>query len=199
MSRLTPRKLKALQTKQRILETALELFSKKGFDHVTVDEIVSKSQTSKGAFYVHFNSKYEIFLEKFKEIDDFYASFIQSLPSGISSHEKILLFTQSQMIYLRDSLGKDIMRTVYMSGLIPAQVNYFSNTDRNLYKIVFTLVKEGQEAGEIKTDLSPNEITMLITRCMRGTLYDWLLFEENYDLLDESQKFIRTILGGIQK
>ncbi|UAL53672.1 TetR/AcrR family transcriptional regulator [Bacillus sp. CMF21] len=199
MSRLTPRKLKALQTKQRILETALELFSKKGFDHVTVDEIVSKSQTSKGAFYVHFNSKYEIFLEKFKEIDDFYASFIQSLPSGISSHEKLLLFTQSQMIYLRDSLGKDIMRTVYMSGLIPAQVNYFSNTDRNLYKIVFTLVKEGQEAGEIKTDLSPNEITMLITRCMRGTLYDWLLFEENYDLLDESQKFIRTILGGIQK
>lgn len=199
MSRLTPRKLKALQTKQRILETALELFSKKGFDHVTVDEIVSKSQTSKGAFYVHFNSKYEIFLEKFKEIDDFYVSFIQSLPSGISSHEKLLLFTQSQMIYLRDSLGKDIMRTVYMSGLIPAQVNYFSNTDRNLYKIVFTLVKEGQEAGEIKTDLSPNEITMLITRCMRGTLYDWLLFEENYDLLDESQKFIRTILGGIQK
>ncbi|USK35087.1 TetR/AcrR family transcriptional regulator [Bacillus sp. F19] len=199
MSRLTPRKMKALQTKQRILETALELFSKKGFDHVTVDEIVSKSETSKGAFYVHFNSKYEIFLEKFKEIDDFYASFIQSLPSGISSHEKLLLFTQSQMIYLRDSLGKDIMRTVYMSGLIPAQVNYFSNTDRNLYKIVYTLVKEGQEAGEIKKDLSSNEITMLITRCMRGTLYDWLLFEENYDLLDESQKFIRTILGGIQK
>ncbi|MGM0920369.1 MAG: TetR/AcrR family transcriptional regulator [Bacillota bacterium] len=191
--------MKALQTKQRILETALELFSKKGFDHVTVDEIVSKSETSKGAFYVHFNSKYEIFLEKFKEIDDFYASFIQSLPSGISSHEKLLLFTQSQMIYLRDSLGKDIMRTVYMSGLIPAQVNYFSNTDRNLYKIVYTLVKEGQEAGEIKKDLSPNEITMLITRCMRGTLYDWLLFDENYDLLDESQKFIRTILGGIQK
>jgi hypothetical protein len=85
------------------------------------------------------------------------------------------------------------------SGLIPAQVNYFSNTDRNLYKIVYTLVKEGQEAGEIKKDLSSNEITMLITRCMRGTLYDWLLFNENYDLLDESQKFIRTILGGIQK
>ncbi|BCJ86247.1 TetR/AcrR family transcriptional regulator [Effusibacillus dendaii] len=198
MSHLTPRQIKAQQTKKRILETALDLFSKKGFDHVTVDEIVNKSKTSKGAFYVHFKSKYEIFLEKFKEIDDFYATFIRSLPAGTSSHEKILRLTESQMIYLRDCLGKDLIRTVYMSALIPNPANYFSNTDRELYKIVHSFVKEGQEAGEIKKELSSSEITMLITRCMRGTLYDWCLFEESFDLLAESQKFIRVVLAGIK-
>jgi AcrR family transcriptional regulator len=198
MTRLTPRQIKAQQTKQRILETALDLFSKKGFDQVTVDEIVNVSHTSKGAFYVHFNSKYEIFLEKFKEIDDFYASFIQTLPKEISACEKILRLTESQMIYLRDCLGKDLMRTVYMSALIPNPDNYFANTDRKLYKIVHSFVIEGQEAEEIKKDLSPNEITMLITRCMRGTLYDWCLFEKGFDLLAESQKFIRAVLGGIK-
>jgi YsiA-like protein, C-terminal region len=83
----------------------------------------------------------------------------------------------------------------HMARLALVYLDFFEEE----FLIFGTLVKEGQEAGEIKTDLSPNEITMLITRCMRGTLYDWLLFEENYDLLDESQKFIRTILGGIQK
>ncbi len=199
MAHLTNRQIKAQQTKKKILDIALDLFSKKGFDNVTVDEIVAKSKTSKGAFYVHFNSKYEIFLEKFKEIDDFYATFIQSLPKEISSHEKIFRLIESQMIYLRDCLGKDLMRAVYISALIPNPANVFSNTERELYKIVHSFIKEGQEAGEIKNELSPTELTMLITRCMRGTLYDWCVFGDSFDLLTESQKFIRPFLAGIKE
>lgn len=197
MSQPTLRQKKALQTKQRIIETALDLFSKKGYDRVTVDEIVNVSKTSKGAFYVHFNSKYEIFLEKFKEIDEFYAHFTESLPNDLSSYEKILLLTKSQMIYLKECLGMDLIRTVYMSALIPKQPKFLSNTDRTLFKIVHSFVHEGQETGEFKKDLSAQEITMLITRCMRGTLYDWALFGEEYNLVEEGQKFFRTILSGI--
>jgi AcrR family transcriptional regulator len=90
----TLRQKKALQTMQLIVEAALDLFSRKGFDFVTVDEIVNVSNTSKGAFYVHFNSKYEIFLEKFKEIDEFYANFTETLPKEISYYEKTLLLTK---------------------------------------------------------------------------------------------------------
>lgn len=198
MPRLTPRQVKAQQTKKKLLDTALELFSQKGFDNVTVDEIVKKSHTSKGAFYVHFKSKYEVFLEKFKEIDDFYATFIQSLPSDLSSSEKLFRLMESQMIYLRDCLGRDLLRTVYMSALIPNPDNYFTNTERTLYKIVHEFVKEGQEAGEITRELSSSELTMLISRSMRGSLYDWCLFEDNFDLVAESQKFIRIVLKGIQ-
>ncbi|WP_240375661.1 TetR/AcrR family transcriptional regulator [Bacillus piscicola] len=199
MSRLTARQMKAKETKRRILETALHLFGQKGFDHVTVDEIVRTSHTSKGAFYVHFTSKYHIFLEKFKEIDDFYASFIQTLPVELSSSEKLLRLTLAQMTYLKDDLGKDLMRVVYKGGLTPNPENYFANTDRTLYKIVHEFVKEGQEAGEFTTELSSSEITMLITRCMRGTLYDWFLFEENYNLVAESEKIMRAVLSGVRK
>ncbi|MEH7082457.1 TetR/AcrR family transcriptional regulator [Neobacillus drentensis] len=197
MSRFTLRQKKALETKQRIIETALDLFSRKGFDRVTVDEIVKVSKTSKGAFYVHFNSKYEIFLEKFKEIDEFFANVTETLPKEISMYEKILLLNQSQMTYLKDSLGMDLIRTVYMSALIPNQPKFLSDTDRSLFRVVHSLVEEGQETGEFKKDLSAQEITMLITRCMRGTLYDWALFGEDFDLVEEGQKFIRTILSGI--
>ena len=195
MTGITLRQIKAQETKSKILEVALDLFSKKGFDQVTVDDIVSMSNTSKGAFYVHFKSKYEIFVEKFKEIDNFYDSFISSIPKEISYSEKILLLTKNQMIYLRDDLGKDLMRTVYMSNLIPNQPKSLSNTDRTLYKIVHSFVQEGQHVGEFKTEISSKEMTMLITRCMRGTLYDWLIFGSDFDLVEESKKFIRIILG----
>ena len=38
------------ETKKKILEVALNLFAEKGFNKVTVDEIVKKSATSKGSF-----------------------------------------------------------------------------------------------------------------------------------------------------
>lgn len=198
MPGLTQRQMKAQETKKRILDTALSLFGEKGFDHVTVDEIAAKSETSKGAFYVHFNSKYDIFLEKFKEIDEFYATFIETLPKEMKSYEKIALLVKSQMVYLRDNLGKDLLRTVYVSALIPNKSDFFSNTERQLYKIVYKIVVEGQNAGEIKEERSPSELTMLITRCMRGTLYDWQLFDD-FDLVSEGEKFILAILDGIQE
>ncbi|TQR21419.1 TetR/AcrR family transcriptional regulator [Psychrobacillus vulpis] len=198
MEQLTLRQRQAKETKKKIQETALELFSKKGFDRVTVDEIVKKSGMSKGSFYVHFPSKYDVFLEKFKEIDDFYADFFENLPISLSFQEKILRLIESQMIYLRDELGKDLMRTVYMSGLTQTENNFFTNTDRKLYKIINSIVLKAQKNGEITNELTSNEVTMLITRCMRGTLYDWQLFEEGYDLIEESRKFTKAILGGIK-
>ncbi|HWL11575.1 MAG TPA: helix-turn-helix domain-containing protein, partial [Ureibacillus sp.] len=43
--------------KERIIETALELFQHKGYHGVSVDEIVDIAGTSKGGFYHKFKSK----------------------------------------------------------------------------------------------------------------------------------------------
>lgn len=197
MPELTPRKIKAKQTRKKILEAALSLFSEKSFDETTVDEIVKLSGTSKGAFYTHFKSKYEIFLEKFKEIDAFYLEFTHTLPKEASASEKLLHFSESQMVFLRDSWGKGLFRTLYTNAS-PSH-NYFLDKDRVLFKIVKEFVHEGQEAGEFKKELSDEEITAIITRCMRGTLYDWCMSGDEFDLLMEIQKVMRALLEGLKK
>ena len=50
------------RTRERILEAAIRVFSRKGYHDTRVDEIVDESQTSKGAVYFHFPSKEQIFL-----------------------------------------------------------------------------------------------------------------------------------------
>ncbi|MCI0520956.1 MAG: TetR/AcrR family transcriptional regulator [Chloroflexi bacterium] len=52
----------AAETRQRILQAAVDVFARKGYHAARVDEIVEVSQTSKGAVYFHFPSKQEIFL-----------------------------------------------------------------------------------------------------------------------------------------
>lgn len=59
---------KAQETRQRILDAAVNVFAAKGYHAARVDEIVDESATSKGAVYFHFPSKQDIFLaviEKF--------------------------------------------------------------------------------------------------------------------------------------
>jgi AcrR family transcriptional regulator len=49
-------------TRGRILDAALEVFSHKGYHDTKMDEIVTQSGTSKGAIYFHFPGKERLFL-----------------------------------------------------------------------------------------------------------------------------------------
>lgn len=46
--------------KERIIESAYELFGEKGYDKTTIAEIIKRAGASKGGFYYHFESKEEI-------------------------------------------------------------------------------------------------------------------------------------------
>lgn len=53
---------KTKDTRTRILEAAVKVFSSKGYHETRVDEIVKASNTSKGAVYFYFPGKQQIFL-----------------------------------------------------------------------------------------------------------------------------------------
>ncbi len=58
-------------TKGRILDAALDVFSSKGYHDTSVDEIVERSETSKGSVYFHFPNKQTLFLalvDKFADL-----------------------------------------------------------------------------------------------------------------------------------
>lgn len=56
-SRSTPE-----STRSRILDAAMNVFSRKGYHDTRLDEIVSESSTSKGSIYFHFPNKEQLFL-----------------------------------------------------------------------------------------------------------------------------------------
>jgi AcrR family transcriptional regulator len=51
------------ETKQHIMDSALECFGQKGYDATGVAEICVRAEVSKGAFYHHFPSKHALFME----------------------------------------------------------------------------------------------------------------------------------------
>lgn len=55
--------LKRMATMQRMQATGLELFYKKGYYNTSVDDILKELSLSKGAFYYHFDSKEDFFVQ----------------------------------------------------------------------------------------------------------------------------------------
>ncbi len=59
---MTKRKLQALESRKHILDTALELTKKNGFERTSIQDICREAGVSTGAFYHYFKSKDEILI-----------------------------------------------------------------------------------------------------------------------------------------
>ena len=59
-----PRKAKeeAEKTRARILASALDLFTKKGYEHTTFTDVAAKLKLTKGAVYWYFATKEELLI-----------------------------------------------------------------------------------------------------------------------------------------
>ncbi|MEN6465609.1 MAG: TetR/AcrR family transcriptional regulator [Syntrophaceae bacterium] len=57
------RKKERLARRNQILKAARKLFFDKGFKPITIDHIARKAELSKGAVYLYFNSKEEIYIQ----------------------------------------------------------------------------------------------------------------------------------------
>ncbi|MBI2723780.1 MAG: TetR/AcrR family transcriptional regulator [Chloroflexi bacterium] len=58
------------QTRARLIDAALQLFSTSGYEHATVDDISQAAGFSKGAYYFHFSTKDDVLLELLRNWTD---------------------------------------------------------------------------------------------------------------------------------
>lgn len=53
-------------TRERIVDCARQLFNRKGFNEVSIDEIMADAGLTRGGFYNHFKAKEDLFVEAVK-------------------------------------------------------------------------------------------------------------------------------------
>ena len=200
MENLTERQKKALETRNKLLHKSLELFGKYGFEHVTIEQITKSCNVSKGTFYTHFPSKYDVIMEKFKEFDTFYDTVEKEIDPTLSASEKILTIYHEQMLYIMNAIGKDVLKTVYTAAMTNQveENHYLISPQRKIFQILNNYITEGVVSGEFRQDLSITEMQSIIQRCMRANVYDWLIHNETFDLVKEMQLFTSVVLEGLK-
>lgn len=195
--KITPRVERGLKTRQAIHDTAITLFAKRGYDKVTIDDICENVGVTKGAFYNHFNSKDQVIIEHFMQMDDHYIKVSQDISGLERSVEKLMIFNR-EAIKLMSDLGVTLMKVVYHSQIAPNMKRaYLTDSRRSLYKITDSLIKEGQEKGEIRGDIDSEEMTSMLINCFRGQIYHWCLTNGSFDLVETCDKLMSLLLESL--
>lgn len=82
------RREKAILTKNKVFETAIELIKEKGYDNVTISQICENAGVAKGTFYVHYKSKEDIIKESYySDMSEFVMKQYQDLISQDKKYE----------------------------------------------------------------------------------------------------------------
>lgn len=191
MEKLTKRKQQAIDSKKKIYQTALLLMEKKSFERISVEEISRKAGVSTGAFYHHFSSKDDILIELFKEADVFFVQKVVNSIKGENAKDKILsYFEHFSNFYLQ--YGVDILKALYAT-----QNGLFVQNDRVIVTLLQDIVNQGIEKGELKSEMTNEEIVDMLFCTVRGVAYKWCVANGDFSLQEIIVKYVRIILKAL--
>ncbi|MEW6554129.1 MAG: TetR/AcrR family transcriptional regulator [Actinomycetota bacterium] len=192
------RKQQAENTRRKVAETALRLYASRGFDQVAVDDICREAGVSKGTFYVHFSSKDQVLVEEFLGLDRHYLDFLPETARTGTATGRLLAFGRYSLRHI-SSLGKDYIKAAYSSQAAPGRgPSPLASRERASYLIALRLVMEAQESGELRRDLSAEEITLALVRAIRGVVIEWCLLDGGFDLEQAGGPLLEIMLNGLK-
>ena len=206
-----------MNTKEKIFDVSLDLFSKKGYDSVSLREIADEVGIKKSSIYSHYSSKEAILMDIFEYFTDFfeYNELINSKDLLLTADNDILL-ENPELFYHKGSEAIKVMvseeRNLKIWKLIFIQMHYNENIriffqneilakPLQFWNGFFTILKE---KGIIRKDCNPK---LLAKEYYSFPIY--LLFEicAKYDdipqscldnFFNEAEEHIKFILESVK-
>jgi len=162
-------------TQTRIMEAAIKLFSNRGYNKASVDDICKEAGISKGAFYHHFKSKQALFLALLD-------GWLQVIDNAIeASKDKTAPETFMQMTqafpFIFDIAGDGLPmflefwlqasrdQEIWEAGIAPY---------RRYHRYFTALIKKGVEEGSF-VEVDPELASRMIVSTAMGLLLQGLL------------------------
>lgn len=191
------RKEQSKRTEAAILNAALALMRKKGFDAVTVRDICKAAGITTGAFYHHFKSKEELFNKGFAPLDQYMQAALEREPVNDPAQRlKCILYHYADFIETCGELASQYyQRRLATASTTPMDASRYI---KSVMVDCFTSV-ENWRFNMVHND--PNWMADFCYRHFRGIVVDWLLQRREYSLLDKMMEdfklFERILQSGV--
>lgn len=186
-------------TKMRIATAAWKLFSEKGYEETTVEDIIEESHTSRGSFYHYFEGKDALFGTMSFLFDDAYSRLAENMDPRMSAFDKLLYMNREIFAFAENTLMVDMLTRMYSTQLVTHGEKHLLDRNRVYYRLLRQIIEEGQRSGELSREYTVNEIVKGYSMFERGMLYDWCICDGEYCLTRYTEimmpKFLRCFVG----
>lgn len=187
-------------TRGRIISAAWKLFYEQGYDDTTVEDIVFESETSKGSFYHYFDGKDALMGTLAYVFDEKYEELSGSLDPEQDAVEQLVFLNRELYAMIESSISIDLLTRLLSTQLLARGEKHLLDRNRVYFKLLRQIIRQGQEKGQLRWDLSVNEIVKVFALWERAQLYDWCLCGGEYSLvsyaLQTTPMFLESYRGN---
>ncbi|MDR0875809.1 MAG: TetR/AcrR family transcriptional regulator [Clostridiales Family XIII bacterium] len=174
---------RAQKTKKRLFQSASKLINKYGYDKVTIADISKRAGVSVGAFYHYYDSKTDIIVEFFKQIDVYYEDVVAAELTGDPDEDLEIFFRH----YAKYHVDQGVEHT---SMIIKVQSPFFLDETRYLRRKLVGIIGQAKTRGLAAEAYTAERIADFMLVIARGLLFDWVLAHGEYDLVEKMREYI---------
>jgi TetR/AcrR family fatty acid metabolism transcriptional regulator len=197
-----PRKSKDTGDKRdRILRAAIRVFARKGFYATRVSEIAKAAGVADGTIYLYFKNKDDVLISLF---EDRLGRLINELRAQVSGDGTVLerlqrvIAIQLGQLEGRRDLAEVVTVNLRQSTKLMKQ--YAIPLFNQYIDVMAGLVAEGQQNGELRTDLEPLIVARAIWGSLDGVLLPWAMTDaEPASLRRAANDVAQVYIEGLRK
>ena len=158
MDKISRRELNKIHCRQRILKASRQLFSSKGYEETTMEDVAERAEVSKATLYNYFPGKDSLLMgiaeAELEQICQMVEEELSQVPSALDRLRQVLLaFVLDSMCYISLSRKITYLNSCEDSDLFATRLE--------MVQILHSLVLQAQEQGELRQDMAADEITEL--------------------------------------
>lgn len=191
-----PRQARGDRTRAALVEAAMALFDRKGVEATSVDEITAAAAVAKGTFYVHFQHKEDVLLERAAGLVVALGEHPLLRGAGHDAATTLRLVADALAELHRGRSRRLTGRSI--RELVGDREQWLRVLgDRpTLGRILEPIIDRGRAEGGIRTDLSPARLAQGLTILWLDTIIGWSERAEERDLGEELQLALSLFLDG---
>jgi len=181
-----------------IFQAAIDVFSEKGFDKATMDDIAARANVAKGTIYYHFKSKEELFLFLVEEGVELLHEGVESkVAPEMSPAEKLELILREQIRFFGENRDFCMIMVREAWGGEERQLE-FRKLIRGYMQFIGEVIVDGIESGDFEV-VNPEYAAAGIFGMMSITSLHILLGQQPYDEEQLYESMSKMTFGGILK
>ena len=196
--KMTNRKLAALETKKKLLETAKNIIREKGLVNASIEEITKACGVSNGTFYTYFKRKEDVvfalsrdmYREIYEEAQAYDGPFMDRLVfymvnfSGHIERDGLKLCQE----WVRNTVDPDLVENPYNKDKLGMDIDSMKG-----------IINKGVERGELKGDTPVDALADALTDMIYGEMLCWDMSGGAYSFEARTKKFCSMFLPSMMK
>lgn len=180
---------------KEIVNVSLELIAESGIQGLTIKNLAMKIGFSESAIYRHYENKIQILvaiLNNFQgNSEQFFKTELNIEADAVSKIEHLFLN------HFRTFSSKpSIVAVIFSEELFrnePVLLEKVAEVMKNNSENLKSIIQTGQEKGEIRADIDPSHLSVIIMGSLRMFVKQWHISTYSFDLTTKGAEFISSI------